>query len=54
MADEPAGARVARRLCPRLGLSPHQTELVAWLIEEHPDYAQYRLAVPRRLIPWVW
>ncbi|OLP53490.1 [protein-PII] uridylyltransferase [Rhizobium rhizosphaerae] len=30
-----AGARVARRLCPRFGLTPKQTELVAWLIEEH-------------------
>ncbi|TDH38001.1 [protein-PII] uridylyltransferase [Pseudohoeflea suaedae] len=30
-----AGAKVARKLCPRLGMSPHQTELVAWLIEEH-------------------
>src|SRR6266567_40410 len=30
-----AGARVARRLCPRLGFSTADTELVAWLIEEH-------------------
>jgi [protein-PII] uridylyltransferase len=30
-----AGARVARRLCPRLGFSTGDTELVAWLIEEH-------------------
>ncbi|KGF67055.1 protein-PII uridylyltransferase [Hoeflea sp. BAL378] len=30
-----AGARVARKLCPRLGLSPKQTELVAWLVEDH-------------------
>jgi [protein-PII] uridylyltransferase len=30
-----AGARVARRLCPRLGFSAGDTELVAWLIEEH-------------------
>ncbi|MCK7472826.1 MAG: HD domain-containing protein [Rhodopseudomonas palustris] len=30
-----AGAKVARRLCPRLGLSPADTELVAWLIEKH-------------------
>lgn len=30
-----AGAKVARKLCPRLGLTPKQTELVAWLIEEH-------------------
>src|ERR1700750_1976609 len=30
-----AGAKVARRLCPRLGFSPVDTELVAWLIEQH-------------------
>jgi [protein-PII] uridylyltransferase len=30
-----AGARVARRLCPRLGLSAAETELVSWLIEHH-------------------
>ncbi|HEV7285742.1 MAG TPA: [protein-PII] uridylyltransferase, partial [Kaistia sp.] len=30
-----AGARVARRLGPRLGLTPAQTETVAWLIEHH-------------------
>jgi [protein-PII] uridylyltransferase len=30
-----AGAKVARRLCPRLGFSTADTELVAWLIEEH-------------------
>ena len=29
------GARVARRLCPRLGLTPSQTDTVAWLIEQH-------------------
>jgi len=30
-----AGARVARRFCPRLGFSANETELVAWLIENH-------------------
>jgi [protein-PII] uridylyltransferase len=30
-----AGARIARKLCPRFGLSPVCTELVAWLIEQH-------------------
>jgi [protein-PII] uridylyltransferase len=30
-----AGARVARRFCPRLGFSPADTETVAWLIEKH-------------------
>ncbi|WEZ84755.1 [protein-PII] uridylyltransferase [Rhizobium sp. 32-5/1] len=30
-----AGAKVARRLGPRFGLTPKQTETVAWLIEEH-------------------
>ncbi len=30
-----AGARIARRLCPRLGMTATETELVAWLIEVH-------------------
>jgi [protein-PII] uridylyltransferase len=30
-----AGARVARRFCPRIGLSTAETETVAWLIENH-------------------
>jgi [protein-PII] uridylyltransferase len=29
------GARIARELCPRLGLSAAETETVAWLIEQH-------------------
>ncbi|WP_310496030.1 [protein-PII] uridylyltransferase [Sandarakinorhabdus sp.] len=29
------GADVARRLCPRLGLSAAETETVAWLVEHH-------------------
>jgi [protein-PII] uridylyltransferase len=30
-----AGARVARRFCPRLGLSAVETEIVSWLVEHH-------------------
>ncbi|HWT57710.1 MAG TPA: [protein-PII] uridylyltransferase [Rhizobium sp.] len=30
-----AGARIARKLCNRFGLSQKQTEIVVWLIEEH-------------------
>ncbi len=30
-----AGARIARKFCPRLGLSPAETETVAWLVEHH-------------------
>jgi [protein-PII] uridylyltransferase len=30
-----AGARVARRLCPRFGFSAADTETIAWLIEQH-------------------
>ena len=26
----------------------------AWLVEQRPGYADYRLEVPRRFIPWVW
>jgi [protein-PII] uridylyltransferase len=29
------GAEVARKLCPRFGLSPAETETVAWLVEQH-------------------
>ncbi len=30
-----AGAKIAGKLCPRLGLSKSQTELVSWLVEQH-------------------
>ncbi|WMS43984.1 [protein-PII] uridylyltransferase [Acuticoccus sp. MNP-M23] len=30
-----AGAKMARKLCPRFGLTAPETDLVAWLIEEH-------------------
>ncbi|MBV6656445.1 MAG: [protein-PII] uridylyltransferase, partial [Devosiaceae bacterium] len=30
-----AGAKIARKLCPRFGLSDSETALVAWLIEDH-------------------
>ena len=30
-----AGARIARRICPHMGLSPTDTETVAWLVENH-------------------
>src|SRR3989441_4736233 len=30
-----AGARVARRLCPRLGFTAAETETVAWLVDKH-------------------
>jgi [protein-PII] uridylyltransferase len=30
-----AGARIARRFCPRLGFNAADTELVAWLVEVH-------------------
>lgn len=29
------GAEVALKLCPRLGLQPHETELVSWLVRHH-------------------
>jgi [protein-PII] uridylyltransferase len=48
-----AGAKVARRLCPRLGFSASDTELVAWLIEEHltmSTVAQSRDLSDRRTI----
>ena len=30
-----AGARIARRFCPRLGMSAADTDTVAWLVEQH-------------------
>ena len=30
-----AGARIARRVCPRLGFSAADTDTVAWLVEQH-------------------
>jgi [protein-PII] uridylyltransferase len=30
-----AGARVARRLCPRMGFTAAETDTVAWLVEQH-------------------
>ena len=30
-----AGARIARRICPHMGLSPEDTATVAWLVENH-------------------
>ncbi|WP_067224599.1 [protein-PII] uridylyltransferase [Stappia indica] len=48
-----AGARIARRLCPRLGLTPSETETVAWLVEHHLDMstiAQSRDLADRKTI----
>ncbi|HUV31992.1 MAG TPA: [protein-PII] uridylyltransferase [Devosiaceae bacterium] len=30
-----AGARIARKLCPRFGLNPAETDTVVWLVENH-------------------
>ena len=35
-----SGARIARSLCPRLGMSAAETETVAWLIEQHLTMSQ--------------
>ncbi len=36
-----AGARVARELGPRLGLTPSETETAAWLVEHHLAMSQF-------------
>ncbi len=45
------GARIARRVCPRLGLKPEECEVVEWLVRHHllmSDMAQKRdLSDPR-------
>ena len=35
------GAKIARKLCPRLGLTPAETETCAWLIEHHLDMSTF-------------
>ena len=51
------GADIARRLCPRLGLSPEDTAAVAWLVKNHlvmSDTAQKRdLADPKTVRDFV-
>jgi [protein-PII] uridylyltransferase len=48
-----AGAKIAKKLCPRLGMGPGETETVAWLVENHlvmSDVAQKRdLSDPKTL-----
>ncbi|MCZ8259537.1 MAG: [protein-PII] uridylyltransferase [Beijerinckiaceae bacterium] len=34
-SHEAVGARIARQLCPRLGLTPQETDTVVWLVENH-------------------
>jgi [protein-PII] uridylyltransferase len=48
-----AGARVARRFCPRVGFTAAETELTAWLVEKHlvmSSVAQSRDLSDRRTI----
>lgn len=36
-----AGARIARKICPRFGLSAAETETVSWLVEHHLDMSLF-------------
>lgn len=48
-----AGARIARELCPRFGMTPAETDNVAWLIQEHltmSTFAQSRDINDRKTI----
>jgi len=48
-----AGAKVARKLCPRFGLTAKQTALVSWLVEQHLTmsiFAQSRDLADRKTI----
>ncbi|WP_349358792.1 [protein-PII] uridylyltransferase [Stappia sp.] len=48
-----AGARIARKLCPRFGLSSSETDTVAWLVAHHLDMsttAQSRDLADRKTI----
>ena len=51
------GAEVATKLCPRLGLSPEQTETVAWLVRHHlfmsETFAKRDLGDPKTIIDFV-
>jgi len=48
-----AGARVAKQLCPRFGFDSQETELIAWLVQEHltmSNVAQGRDIADRKTI----
>lgn len=48
-----AGAKIARKLCPRFGLDEQQTELTMWLVEQHLTmsiFAQSRDLADRKTI----
>ncbi len=56
-AHEIVGARIAEKLCPRLGLDARETEMVAWLVRDHLVMSQVSqsrdIADPRTISSFV-
>jgi protein-S-isoprenylcysteine O-methyltransferase Ste14 len=52
LASSPAALPAVALAAPFLDLKRRREE--SWLVEEHPDYEEYRARVPHHFIPFVW